>query len=79
MITLFAIVSLTIAPAESGHLFSSPLTAGCSGGIAKVKDAGHARLTRLGDLPDAHMEIAVNRTGADGCPAPLIVRYNVSH
>jgi hypothetical protein len=78
MITLFAIVSLTVTPAAFGHPFSSPQTAGCDSGLAKVKDAGNARFMRLGDLPDAHMEIAVNRIGVDGCPAPLIVRYNVS-
>ena len=31
---------------------------------------------RLGDLPKAHLEIAVNRT-VSGCAAPLIVRYAV--
>ena len=31
---------------------------------------------KLGDLPPAHMEIAVERT-VGGCPAPIIVRYDV--
>jgi hypothetical protein len=34
------------------------------------------RLRRLGDLPRANLEIAVHRT-VGGCPAPLIVRYDV--
>ncbi|MDB5475314.1 MAG: hypothetical protein JWP49_825 [Phenylobacterium sp.] len=34
------------------------------------------KLRRLGDLPKAHLEIAINRT-VGGCPAPVIVRYDV--
>ena len=45
--------------------------------LMKTADAAKARFQRLGDLPDAHMEIAVNRLQG-GCPAPMIVRYDVS-
>jgi hypothetical protein len=79
MIVLYAIVSLSIRPAAFGPLFSPSLqTAGCGVGYARAKDAGQVGLMRLANLPDAQMEIAVNRRGVDGCPAPLIVRYNVS-
>ena len=77
MITLFAIVSLAAAPAASGHLFSPPQAAGCGGDYAKVKTARPVGFTPLGALPDAHLEIALNRM-VGGCPAPIIIRYNVS-
>jgi len=79
MITLFAIVSLAAAPAAPGQTLLSPLSpAGCGSDYSKAKNTGHVGFTPLGALPDAHLEIAVNRRTADGCPAPLIVRYNVS-
>jgi len=32
---------------------------------------------RLGDLPKAHLEIAVLKLDANGCQNPVIVRYDV--
>ena len=32
---------------------------------------------RLGDLPKAHLEIAVLKLDANGCQQPVIVRYDV--
>jgi hypothetical protein len=53
-----------------------PLGATCrAGGVTEAASAGKARLWKLGELPKAHMEIAINRT-IGGCPAPLIVRYD---
>jgi hypothetical protein len=41
-----------------------------------LRDQKTPGVQRLGDLPKAHLEIAVNRT-VSGCAAPLIVRYAV--
>jgi hypothetical protein len=50
----------------------------CQGFTLLTANEGRANLSRLGNLPDANMEVAVNRTV--GCRAlPLVVRYNVSH
>lgn len=35
------------------------------------------QVKRLGDLPRAHLEIAVLRLDANGCQQPVIVRYDV--
>ena len=51
--------------------------AACRTDLDKVKAGQSLRFSRLGDLPDAHQEIAVNRM-LDGCPAPVVVRQDVS-
>jgi hypothetical protein len=38
--------------------------------------AGPAEFRKLGDLPKARLEIAIERS-IEGCPAPVIVRYDV--
>jgi hypothetical protein len=44
--------------------------------LYRPQDRAHTRVTRLADLPKANKEIAVNRM-VDGCPAPLVVQFNV--
>ncbi|HEV2532708.1 hypothetical protein [Phenylobacterium sp.] len=44
--------------------------------LLRPQDRGAAKIERLGDLPKAHWEIAINRT-VSGCAAPLIVSYEV--
>ena len=79
MITLFAILSLAaVTPASERGASPHQAAAGCSSEITKVRGGGAVDVTPLGALPDAHLEIAVNRITADGCPAPFIVRYSVS-
>ncbi len=77
MITLFVALSLAPATPPSDHLAPIRPAPDCTGELTKVKAAAPVGFTRLGDLPDAHLEIAVNRV-VHGCPAPLIVRYDVS-
>jgi hypothetical protein len=59
----------------------------CRAGVTTASDAGPATLLRpqdraeikarrLGDLPKANKEIAINRS-VSGCSAPLIVSYEV--
>jgi hypothetical protein len=52
----------------------------CSDYLTKAKAGDRsAALHRLGDLPDANREIAVNQISpVSGCAVPLIVRYGVS-
>ena len=52
----------------------------CSDYLTKAKAGDQsAALHRLGDLPDANMEVAVNRISrASGCAVPRVVRYGVS-
>lgn len=54
------------------------ITASGPGAISLLRpqDRAEVKRRRLGDLPKAHKEIAVERT-VDGCPAPLIVSYDV--
>jgi hypothetical protein len=58
----------------------SSIPAACQLGVTAVDSPSQPKwdpkLRRLGDLPKAHLEIAVNRT-VGGCPAPVIVRYDV--
>ncbi len=78
MISLFAILSLAAMTPPSERLFSPhQAAAGCSGELTKLKGVDHVGFTPLGALPDAHLEIALNRM-VGGCPAPIIIRYNVS-
>ena len=44
--------------------------------LMRPQDWPAARARKLGELPKANLEIAVERR-RDGCPAPLIVRYAV--
>jgi len=73
-----ALLSLSAAsPPMQVSTTLTPLRSDCATVPTKVGGDGKVRFSRLGDLPDAHSEIAVNRT-VRGCPAPMIVRYNVS-
>jgi hypothetical protein len=44
--------------------------------LLRPEDMAQVKPRRLGDLPKAHLEIAINRMVA-GCSAPVIVRYDV--
>jgi hypothetical protein len=51
----------------------------CASGYTQLTAAQRkAKLGKLADLPDADMEIAVNRVGLDGCPARTVAAYKVS-
>jgi hypothetical protein len=58
----------------------SSIPAACQLGVTAVDSPSQPnwepKLRRLGDLPKAHLEIAINRS-VGGCPAPVIVRYDV--
>lgn len=47
-----------------------------AGALMRPQDWRAARPRKLGDLPKANLEIAVDRR-VGGCPAPVIVRYDV--
>jgi hypothetical protein len=51
-------------------------TAAGPGALLRPQDRAALQFRKLGDLPKARLEIAVNRT-VGGCAAPLIVRYDV--
>ena len=51
-------------------------TAAGPSALLRPQDRAELRFRRLGELPKAHLEIAVNRT-VGGCAAPVIVRYDV--
>ncbi|THD77462.1 MAG: hypothetical protein E7812_16185 [Phenylobacterium sp.] len=90
MIALLLAASLTAAapaPAPSVSSAVRPLIqrnglnyipSACRAGVtvAASPEAWSPKIRRLGDLPKAHLEIAVNRT-VGGCAAPLIVQYDV--
>jgi hypothetical protein len=44
--------------------------------LLRPADRAELKIRKLGDLPKAHHEIAINRT-VMGCMAPVIVRYDV--
>lgn len=44
--------------------------------LLRPQDRAAVKARRLGDLPKANMEIAINRS-VSGCSAPLIVSYEV--
>ena len=46
------------------------------GTLMRPQDWRAARPRKLGDLPRANLEIAIDRR-VGGCPAPVIVRYDV--
>jgi hypothetical protein len=80
MIILFTALTLVMAPAPASPQLltaDSFRNSACPAQITKVSAGNRVGFQKLGNLPDAHMEIAVNRT-VSGCPAPMIVRYNVS-
>lgn len=85
MIVLFATLTLAApSPPSLGELlFGGAGQLGrCDSGVTKVEGgSAPAQFGRLGDLPDAHMELPVVRylrqNGACRA-APLIVRYKVS-
>ncbi|HSV01709.1 MAG TPA: hypothetical protein VLI41_00760 [Phenylobacterium sp.] len=58
----------------------SPVPPACRVGVTAAAgpspQAFRPGVHKLGDLPRAHEEIAVERS-VGGCPAPLIVRYDV--
>jgi hypothetical protein len=65
-------------PIQVGDRFFSHPRVRCLGSdTQKVGSASIGRVSRLGDLPAANMEIAVNRLNPNGCPAPVVVSYNV--
>lgn len=68
--------SITLARPDILRNTFAPVPAACRAGVTAVAGAGVARVWKLGDLPKAHEEIAIYRT-VGGCPAPLIVRYDV--
>jgi len=85
MLALLLASTVAAAPASTGvvHRFTP------GGTLLKAPPACQRRVTeltrappnsrlfhKLGDLPKAHEEIAVERS-IGGCPAPLIVRYDV--
>jgi len=51
-------------------------TAAGPSALLRPQDRAELKFRRLGDLPKAHLEIAVERS-VGGCPAPIIVRYDV--
>jgi len=57
----------------------SPYAATCPSETARIAKAKNARpeLHKLTDLPDANAYSAVFRTGADGCPDPIVISYEV--
>ncbi len=78
-LTLAGAAGMAVPPPMNDSFFSSPEVV-CNGGATKVAStSGAAGFSRLGKLPNADMEIAVNRTHSNGCPAPMVVRYNVGH
>jgi hypothetical protein len=69
--------SATILPLiHRGGLNYSPSACHAGVTVAAAPGGWAPKLRRLGDLPKAHLEIAVNRT-VGGCAAPVIVRYDV--
>jgi hypothetical protein len=44
--------------------------------LLRPQDRAAVRKSKLGDLPKANLEIAVERK-VDGCPAPVVVSYRV--
>jgi hypothetical protein len=73
------VLTLTAAPSPASPLWMdvTPKRPDCSTAPTKIGSGGAVSFQRLADLPDAHAEIAVNRF-VGGCPAPVIVRYNVN-
>lgn len=77
-LALSAGVALALPP-------SLPFPAGCRlgpvaamgpGALMRPQDWRAARPVKLGALPKANYEIAIDRR-VRGCPAPVIVRYSV--
>lgn len=76
LVALSAFAAPTMQPQLAVQSLQTP-PAACRVDVDKVKAGQTPRFSRLGDLPDAHQEIAVNRM-VDGCPAPVVVRQDVS-
>lgn len=78
MLTLVTLVAFGFPPAwPEQPMTRRSVVAPCTVSMTIPAKAAAPKLYRLGDLPDARLEIAVNRL-VDGCPAPVIVRYDVS-
>ena len=77
---MIALVLAAQIAAASQPLLRSPLAdipAACRLGRLVTRAApGEVRAQRLGDLPRAREEIAVDRR-VNGCQVPVIVRYDV--
>ena len=84
MIVLLASLTLAVTPPSSPTLqvLDAGLFAPCRTGVTRLTyDGKAAQFVRLGNLPDAHMELPVVRIVRQdhACrSAPLIVRYEVS-
>jgi hypothetical protein len=86
MIALFAALSLTLAapPEARPKLVIVPqngfskVEPACSVNVLRTAEGKAATVHRLGQLPDANLEIAVARIDQKGCQKPLIVAYRVS-
>jgi hypothetical protein len=68
--------ALTHPPARNRSLLNT-IPEACRQGVTVAAGAPfRPDIYRLGQLPKAHLEIAVERS-IGGCPAPIIVRYDV--
>ena len=76
LVALSAFAAPAMLPQPAVQSLQTP-PAACRTDIDKVKAGQTPRFSRLGELPDAHQEIAINRM-VDGCPAPIVVRQDVS-
>ena len=67
-------------PPPRARLPLNPIPEACRAGVMAVAGpslgAFRPGLHKLTDLPKPHLEIAVERS-VGGCPAPIIVRYDV--
>jgi hypothetical protein len=63
---------------KSHRIELTAIPAACRQGVTQVSGPSDFRpgIHTLADLPPAHLEIAVERS-IGGCPAPIIVRYDV--
>ena len=84
MLALLAAASVAAAPPVAPRLLppDAPLflkirACGLQFGTPVNRTPPAPRARKLGDLPRANLELPVLRLGSDGCPTPVIVRYDV--